>query len=235
MSQPQTGNTAPPPRLRIDIDPPDEAQSRLADSVRRLAEAAVMTVAEPGDLLATAAAVDRATDRILGERRQGSYRDLRSSEGGLPFHFNPVLGPANPYAPPIEIRIVDGEVRGSGVINDLYEGPPGYVHGGILSLILDQTLGLANLLAGHPGMTIGLDVRYRRPTPLHQPLEILSRFTHTEGRSIFCSGTIRAGDEVTVEATGTFRAISPERGRQLFAAQLGASEAHHPATDATAS
>lgn len=208
------------PGPRIEIEPPEPAQRRLADSIRRLAEATVMTDADPEELTATIAGIDAAADRLLQRRRQGSYRNLRSTDEGLPFHFNPVLGPANPYAPPIDVAIIDREVRAHGTINHVYEGPPGYVHGGILSLILDQTLGLANLVAGHPGMTVGLDVRYRRPTPLDTPLEILSRWSHTEGRSIYCEGSIVADGVLTVEATGIFRTITEQRGRQLFA-ELG--------------
>jgi acyl-coenzyme A thioesterase PaaI-like protein len=201
-------------------DPPHEAQARLADSVRRLAEATVTTATDPAELTTAAGLVDEATALLLARRRQGSPRRLGAGGEGLAFHFNPVLGTANPYAPPIPIEVVDGEVRGRATINDVYEGPPGYVHGGVLSLILDQTLGVANVVAGHPGMTVGLDVRYRRPTPLHRPLEITSRFSRVEGRTIFCEGAIAVDGRTTVEATGVFRALTPELGRELFADHL---------------
>lgn len=85
--------------------------------------------------------------------------------------------------------------------------------------MLDQTLGLANLLAGHPGVTIGLDVRYRRPTPLHTELEVSAWHDRVEGDTVYCAGEIRAGGRLCVEATGIFRALRSERTRAAFASR----------------
>ncbi len=46
-----------------------------------------------------------------------------------------------------------------------YEGPPGYVHGGIIAAAFDEVLGMAQSLTGNPGMTGTLSIRYRRPDP----------------------------------------------------------------------
>lgn len=212
---PDPGEGPGPPLFSI--TPPDDAPVRLAESVRRLTEAVVTTTATPDVLLATADRVDELAAPLAEQRREGSYRWGRPRQEGIVYHFNPVIGPANPHAPPIEIEVVDGEVWARGQLTDVYEGPPGYVHGGIISLILDQTLGLANIVAGHPGMTVALEVRYRRPTPLHRPLEIHSRFSRTEGRTIYSEGSIAAEGQTTVEATGVFRTVTPDRSAQLFA------------------
>lgn len=224
MAEQEPTAAAPRPQpMAITIQPPDAAQARVADSVRRLTEAVVTTTADPAALHEVADRVDELTAPLSGQRREGSYRLASAArDEGLPYHCNPVIGPANPYAPPVDVDIVDGEVRAHAQLSEVYEGPPGYVHGGILSLILDQTLGLANVVAGHPGMTVALEVRYRRPTPLHVPLEIHSAFSHTEGRTIYSRGSISADGRTTVEATGVFRTITPDRGRQLFAGQFEA-------------
>ena len=47
-----------------------------------------------------------------------------------------------------------------------YEGPPTCVHGGVIAETFDEMLGAANMVAGNPGMTGTLTVRYRKPTPL---------------------------------------------------------------------
>ena len=219
--QEPNGDGTAPQRLAILTEPPHEAQTRIAESVRRLTEAVVTTATDPATLHEIADHLDRLTAPLTQQRREGSYRlGAATREQGIPYHFNPVIGPANPYAPPVEIEVVDGEVWAYATLPEVYEGPPGYVHGGIISLILDQTLGLANIVGGHPGMTVSLEVRYRRPTPLHVPLVIHSRFSHTEGRTIHSEGSITAEGQTTVKAVGVFRTITPDRSRQLFANRL---------------
>lgn len=219
--QEPNGDGPAPQHLAILTEPPHEATTRIAQSVRRLTEAVVTTSADPARLDEIADQIEALTDPLTQHRREGSYRlSAATREQGIPYHFNPVIGPANPYAPPVEIEVVDGEVWAYATLSEVYEGPPGYVHGGIISLILDQTLGLANIVGGHPGMTVSLEVRYRRPTPLHVPLVIHSRFSHVEGRTIYSEGSITADDQTTVESTGVFRTITPDRSRQLFASQL---------------
>lgn len=209
---------APTPSIQIDLEPGRGTLAVLAGSVRSLVEATVKTQVDD-DTLREAARLAAEADRMLrDDLREGSPR--RDPDGirsrGLPFQYNPVLGVSNPYAPPVDLEIVDGAVHGRAVLNHAYEGPPGYVHGGILSLILDQTLGLANLVAGTPGMTLSLDVRYRRPTPLDTPLEIMSRHDRVDGRDIHCVGTISADGQVTVEAEGVFRAVPKAKSESYF-------------------
>jgi uncharacterized protein (TIGR00369 family) len=91
------------------------------------------------------------------------------------------------------------------VLTALYEGPPGFVHGGISALVLDQLLGAAALANGTPGMTATLETSYRRPTPHGVPLVAEARAVRSEGRTTWVTAEIRRPDgKVTVEATGTF-------------------------------
>lgn len=190
----------------------------LARQVRRLAEATVKTRVGPDVLRRVSEQVSRASSLLEQDLRRGSPRrdpaDMRTR--GVPFEYNPVLGTSNPYAPPVEIEIVDGEVRATARLHHAYEGPPGFVHGGILSLILDQTLGLANVAAGAPGMTLGLNVQYRHPTPLDTDLEIHSAHDRVDGKDIIALGSIRANGTITVTAEGTFRSVPPAKSRQYF-------------------
>lgn len=124
---------------------------------------------------------------------------------------NPVTGPLNPLAPPIELEVTsDGIVRGEFTLGPVYEGPPSYVHGGVSAMVLDQVLGMAAAATGTPGMTATLELRYRRPTPLGVPLLAEAKASIVEGRKVFASGTIAAPDgRVTVEATAMF--VMPQR------------------------
>ena len=122
---------------------------------------------------------------------------------------NPVTGPENALAPPLNIRTrPDRSVVGVTTLGLQYQGPPHSVHGGISALLLDDTLGVANFSAGAPGMTAQLSLRYRRPTPLFEPLTVEARQVSVDGRKIRTTGTISARGEVCVEAEGLFIAVN---------------------------
>ncbi len=68
------------------------------------------------------------------------------------FSTSPVIGFANPVAPPVEVWAVEGEkgwreVRGRVTYGYAYEGPPTCVHGGVIAELFDELLGMSQ----HPG------------------------------------------------------------------------------------
>ena len=85
-------------------------------------------------------------------------------------------GSLNVAAPPMTLdggalddgrRTIDGRVR----LDRLREGPPGFVHGGVVAGLFDEVMGAAQRLTQQPGaMTGRLTLRYRRPTPLDTDL-----------------------------------------------------------------
>ena len=199
-----------------------EALGELADASRRLLDASVRTEVDDARLAEATALVRRADELLRGDLRDGPPMSDMRAEGrrAMQFRYNPVVGSANPIAPPVDFEVRDGEVHATVTLGQVYEGPPGYVHGGILSLLLDQSLGYAGVVAGRGGMTRSLHVTYRRPTPLDTPLEIWSAFDTVEDRDIINRGTITANGNVTVEAHGIFRMLSREQGKAYFAKQL---------------
>lgn len=129
--------------------------------------------------------------------------DMWAGEGNT--RHNPVTGPENAIAPPVYLEASrEGGVTGTCTLGLIYQGPPGYAHGGVSALILDHVLGVANHVAGESGMTAQLTLRYRRPTPLFEPLSIASRQVSVDGRKIRTTGAISAGGEECVSAEGLF-------------------------------
>ncbi|WP_067133272.1 PaaI family thioesterase [Microtetraspora malaysiensis] len=127
---------------------------------------------------------------------------------------DPVTGPENAVAPPLALTgQEDGSIEGVVVLGMPYQGPPGFVHGGISALLLDHTLGVANDWGGPSGMTAELTLRYHRPTPLFEPLTVTGRQVAVDGRKIRAVGTISAGGEVCVSAEGLFVAKRVPRPR----------------------
>src|SRR5262249_39650014 len=93
--------------------------------------------------------------------------------------------------------------------------PPGSVHGGVLSLVLDQMLGQAAGAGGKPGMTATLTLTYRQRTPLGE-LSARAWIERAEGHKTWARGEVCGPDGVTVEAEGLF--ILPRWARERMAA-----------------
>lgn len=138
--------------------------------------------------------------------------DMWGGEGFT--RHDPVSGPENAIAPPLHLRgRDDGSIVGEASLGMPYQGPPGYVHGGVSALLLDHALGVANGWAGTSGMTAELTLRYRRVTPLFEPLTVTARQVAVDGRKIRTEGAIHAGGETCVEASGLFIAKHVPRPR----------------------
>ncbi len=133
--------------------------------------------------------------------------------------YNPVVGLANPVAPPMSVEIVDGAAIGSCTLDWRYEGPSTYAHGGISALLLDQIMGYAAAATGHPGVTARLEVRYRATVPLGKPLRLQARLIDVLGVRAAIQGSISlatAPDDALVEAEGRFLSLRPEQASRLF-------------------
>ena len=92
---------------------------------------------------------------------------------------------------------------------------------------VDEVLGIANINAGHPGMTGRLTVRYLKPTPLRQPGEIRGWTERVEGRRITARAEMYVDGVKTAEAEGLFIDIDP----RLAAAYFGRGEAGAAGTE----
>ena len=191
---------------------PDDAAVDLAEAVRRLMQASVLTTTDDDSRRAIAAQIDDLTKQLSVEARQTMpWPDPESMRrGDRP--YSPVIGAANPIAPPMTVRTLDdGSVVGEATMGPIHEGPPAVVHGGWVATLLDQLLGHANAAAGVGGFTAELTVRYRRPTPYDVPLTVRARTDKVDGRRVHASGEIVADGVVTAEASGLFLMPSGER------------------------
>jgi len=127
------------------------------------------------------------------------------------FPYSSVVGPMNPVAPPIALDFDGTTVRGTVTLGEVYAGPPGAVHGGIIALIFDELLGVANVLLGVGAFTGTLSIRYERFTPIREELELSAHVDRTEGKKVFTVGTISAGGAVTARAEGIFIQVGLDR------------------------
>jgi acyl-coenzyme A thioesterase PaaI-like protein len=191
---------------------------RLADAVRRLIAQAVGSQAPPEELEATVAELEAIAERLEAAPRRPdkvpTLPDLRELKTA--FAADPIVGARNPLAPPVDAWIEGHEVHARATFGRQYEGPPGYVHGGVIAGVFDMICGLANLASGNHGMTGTLTIRYLRPTPLHTEILMEASAVGREGRKNFVSARFLNGTKVTAEADGLFIELGERHAQEYF-------------------
>ncbi len=208
--------------VQEDLSPEElERQQALygpfTDAVRDLVDATIRTLVDEEEIRNAQAEIEAITARLRKEELAGSFGVRFSGEGrGRPWG-NAVVGLRNPVAPPLEVvpdSTTEGRVHADFHLGAAYEGPPGLVHGGVSSLILDQMLGEAAGAGGRPGMTATLTLHYRKPTPLGD-LRAEAWLERAEGYKTWARGRILGPEGTTIEAEGLF--ILPRWARELMA------------------
>lgn len=92
--------------------------------------------------------------------------------------------------------------------HELLQSYPNILHGGISATILDETMGRA-IMTHHGresfGVTMELNLRYKKPVPLEVELKVIGRITNDRGRVFETSGELLLPDgKVAVTATGKY-------------------------------
>ena len=210
-----------------EVSPRRREMRRLAGATREVIERLVATEA-PVEALSRAADLLEAASAELAawpqRRRYEGFAEtgLAGGTSAFPpdepdfFEHSPIIGAANPLAPPLRMEIRDGVVHAYGRFGTAYEGPPSAVHGGFVAAAFDEVLGMTQSLGGKPGMTGTLTVRYRRPTPLHTDLRFEGRLDRESGRKLFTSGSLWAGDTLCAEAEGLFISVDFARIAEMM-------------------
>jgi acyl-coenzyme A thioesterase PaaI-like protein len=197
------------------------ATQRIGAATRQLIDRLVGTSASLEELDLLAGEMEALAERLAPrDGRNRLYEGFAEAAiAGRPssfFDWSPLLGLANPLAPPIVARIEGDAVIGSVNFGAAYEGPPGCVHGGFLAAAFDEVLGMAQTFSGRAGMTGTLEVRYRKPTPLHADLRFEGRLSDVNGRKITAIGACYHGEVRTAEAKGLFVAVHPRMMGRLL-------------------
>jgi hypothetical protein len=185
----------------------------LADAVRRLVDYSVRHVASAEETRTLAARIDAIADEfeaLLPVEAPHKYSggDLATSHPHDHFQFDAVLGLYNPLALPVRMAWEPPVAIGHARFGSAYEGPPGCVHGGVISGVFDQVFNVANLKNGVAGPTANLSIDYRSPTPLLRDLVFEGWVERVEGRKVFTQGRVVHDGQVTAVAQGLFIRIA---------------------------
>ncbi|MEM7332600.1 MAG: PaaI family thioesterase [Chloroflexota bacterium] len=99
------------------------------------------------------------------------------------------------------------EVLSEYTVDEIYQGYPGIVHGGIVTSMLDEVVARVSMIADphHFMMSVTLQVKFRHSVPTETPLRILGKIVRLRGRLgkavgqiILPNGTVAAESEMTL-------------------------------------
>ena len=199
------------------------ALRELAAAIRELTAAHIDTIASEEEL----DMLTQQTKALTAAVRAAPSGPTRAGFGKLPastterayLDTSPVMGMANPIAPPLKMWVEDETIRASATFGAAYEGPPGYLHGGYLAAMFDDVLGAAQTATGNPGMTASLTVKYRQPAPLEREVLFHGWLESVDGRKIRARATAHVGEVLCAEAEVLF--VSVDFVKMLEDAEAG--------------
>jgi len=86
-----------------------------------------------------------------------------------------------------------------------YRGAGKTLHGGIAATALDEILVWAGILTEDVLTVTGtMELRFRRPVRVDEPITVSARVDSRSGRRLEVSGALEVGDETRVEAAGLY-------------------------------
>lgn len=217
QQHPETASAYRLAELLGDLPHPDDfgpEAYELVERTRDLVAAVSANDADPETRAEIAQILAEITERLRAVARDPHIVVARDHEGTIYNLTQAGSGRLNPHAPrlifdPVPLLPPDAEprpmeMRATVTLTEAHSGPPHRAHGGVVAAILDEALGTAATRAGATGLTAGINVRYKAGTPLHTPLEITARYSHTEGRKHIATGEIRDGDTICATAEAIF-------------------------------
>jgi acyl-coenzyme A thioesterase PaaI-like protein len=181
----------------------------LTESVRQLIDATLRTAVGEDDVASAIAHIEAALTTLRGNQIDGTLGISVLPDGeGVPWG-NVVIGPRNPVAPPLKVRLDEhGRAVADVELGAAYEGAPGNLHGGYGALILDHVFGHVSSrgVPASVAATGTLTVRYERPTRLGH-LHAEAEIEREEGRKLFVAGHLADDDGITVRAEAVMIAL----------------------------
>lgn len=125
-------------------------------------------------------------------------------------------GKRNPCGLKLEFEWDGKTVKGEFTPTELHQGWKEIIHGGILTTAMDEAMGYATFYEKVPCVTGSLQVTFRRPAVIGQPLSITASITRKAGRFVETEAKLTRKDGTIVAEAKAIQYIgssfSDERG-----------------------
>jgi len=112
-------------------------------------------------------------------------------------------------------ELASGELVGLFTAREEHQSYPGRLHGGIITALLDETIGRAIMIKYREafwGVTVEFTTRFAKPVPLDVELRVVGRIVQEEGRVFMGTGEILLpGGEVAATGTGKYVKLPIEK------------------------
>jgi uncharacterized protein (TIGR00369 family) len=120
-------------------------------------------------------------------------------------------GPANPSGLHLDFFVTEDEtVVCLPTVPEAFAGHPGYLHGGVIATLLDETMSKAVRAKGLTSMTRQLEVDYLRPVPSGAPLRLEGQVVRGDGRKHWAEARImNDAGKILAHGKGLFIEVKP--------------------------
>jgi uncharacterized protein (TIGR00369 family) len=121
-------------------------------------------------------------------------------------------GQANSSGLQLEFLLApDGTAVSLPTIHTIFEGHPGYLHGGIIATLLDEAMSKAVRAKGLTAMTRHVEIDYKRPVPSGVSLRLEGRIVRSEGRKHWTKAKLLdSAGSTLAQGDGLFIEVRPE-------------------------
>ncbi len=113
-------------------------------------------------------------------------------------------------------RAADGALVGRVWFGEATFGPPGFVHGGVVSFVLDEAMGSAGWLAGYPCVAANLNIDFLEMTPIGCDCLIESIVEEVRPTKLAVAATLSLDGKALVRGRGVFPRLQKDRMLRVF-------------------
>ena len=122
-------------------------------------------------------------------------------------------GPRNPYGLKLHFERDRDRIVSRFTALEEYQGFPGYLHGGIITALLDEVMSRVSIVNQNRwSMTAGIDVHFRKPVFIGQEVTAVAEHLESNRRVVTAQAELILPDgTVAAKATGRFFHVPQER------------------------